>query len=142
MNHLWPTYYCSLFNELEEECFSFYWLFFSVHFNRRATPAIRDALERFALTTACKSSAMSQEIQDIIWKNEDDWVKCMEKISDYFDEHDWFKEEHERGEEVCICDAPGMNYFKEQQLKNKLKKAMDEIEDDGKMHIIVIDDDD
>lgn len=103
---------------------SFFWLTGYIEFsNDRTIRSGRDMYYQLPLTILCDSYTKSSEIVDIV--NENDSIDVFfEKISDYMEKNELGNQEKDENGLHIICDAPGLNYWQQNQLKNKLTREI------------------
>ncbi|MBE6095036.1 MAG: hypothetical protein E7199_06140 [Schwartzia succinivorans] len=103
---------------------SFFWLTGYIEFsNDRTIRSGRDMYYQLPLTILCDSYTKSSEIVDIV--NENDSIDVFfEKISDYMEKNELGNQEKDENGLHIICDAPELNYWQQNQLKNKLTREI------------------
>jgi len=103
---------------------SIFWLTGYIEFsNDRTIRSGRDMYYQLPLTILCDSYTRSSEIVDIV--NENDSIDVFfEKISDYMEKNELGNQEKDENGLHIICDAPGLNYWQQNQLKNKLTREI------------------
>lgn len=91
--------------------------------NDRTIRSGRDMYYQLPLTILCDSYTKSSEIVDIV--NENDSIDVFfEKISDYMEKNELGNQEKDENGLHIICDAPELNYWQQNQLKNKLTREI------------------
>ncbi len=103
---------------------SIFWLTGYIEFsNDRTIRSGRDMYYQMPLTILCDSYTKSSEIMDII--NENDSIDVFfEKISDYMEKNELGNQEKDENGLHIICDAPGLNYWQQNRLKNQLTREI------------------
>lgn len=103
---------------------SIFWLTGYIEFsNDRTIRSGRDMYYQLPLTILCDSYTKSSEIVDIV--NENDSIDVFfEKISDYMEKNELGNQEKDENGLHIICDAPELNYWQQNQLKNKLTREI------------------